>query len=83
MKLIRYSALALSAILIEVAQAAPPQDADDPLISRGSDIAIYISIAFLIIGVGFALKSLSPKFESALVFAVVLAAVMIAVLWSL
>ena len=90
MPLAKFSTLAALALLVQsvmveivFAQARSPADSSDPLISRGSDLAIYIGIGVLIVAAGFALRSLSPRFERAIVFAFALAVVLVMVLWYL
>lgn len=90
MPLAKFSALATLALLLQsvmiqvvFAQAQSSADSSDPLISRGSDLAIYIGLGVLIVAAGFALRSLSPRFERAIVFAFVLAVILVLVLWYL
>jgi len=71
------------ALLLTLAQSPEPDGRSDPLISQGTDIAIYIGIAILIIAIAFVIKSLNYRVEYAIFFALALAGVLIAVILSI
>ena len=81
MKYFNSSAPTTAAALIPIlAQSPEPDGRPDPLISRGSDVAIYIGIAILIIAAAFAVRSLNYRVEYAIFFALFLAGILIAVI---
>ncbi len=81
MKYLNGSALSLAATLTPIlAQSSEPNNRPDPLISRGSNIAIYIGILILIVAATFAVRSLNYRVEYAILFALFLAGLLIAVI---
>lgn len=83
MKLLQHGSLAVLAAIMPVAQTQVPEDPSDPLISHGSDLAIYIGLALLVLAIAFAIKSFSSKLEHVLVFAFGLSIMLVLVLWYL
>ena len=80
-KVVAYGSIAGATALLRLAQAEVPKN-NDPLISRGSDIAIHIGFS-LLLGLIFAIKSLNSKLERVLIFAFGLSVILIVVLWYL
>lgn len=70
-------------VLAQAAQTQASADSSDPLISRGSNLAIYAGLVLLIIALGFAVKNLSYRLERVLVFAFALTVIFLAILWYL
>ncbi len=68
--------------LSQIAQTQSPEQSD-PLISQGSDMAIYIGLFLLVAAASLAIGAVNRKIEYALLFAFTLAIIMTAVLWNL
>ncbi|MGB3574051.1 MAG: hypothetical protein WA783_13720 [Phormidesmis sp.] len=96
MKLIKYGSRTVVAALATVLAStlAPalkaiaqteqlPEDPTDPLISHGSDLAIYSGLALLALALVFAIKSFNSKLERVLIFAFGLSIMMMIILWYL
>ena len=81
MKYLHGSVFTATAALIPIlAQSPEPDGNSDPLISKGSDMAIYIGIAILIVAAAFAVRSLNYRVEYAILFALFLAGILITVI---
>lgn len=70
-------------VLIQTAPLTTPANSSDPLISRESNVAIYIGLALLILAVGFAIKNVSYRLERVLLFAFTLTVIFLLILWYL
>lgn len=83
MQFFDYNFLAVANALIQIAQFQSADDPTDPLISRGSDAAIYVGLILLAFAFVPVIKGLHTKVEHALVVAFVFSVALLVILWYL
>ncbi|MGB3292812.1 MAG: hypothetical protein WBB01_07500 [Phormidesmis sp.] len=77
----QYGSFVATSGLIQIAQM--PGSPSDPLINRGSDIAIYAGLALLAVALTFAIGIFNAKLEHLLIAAFSLCGILAVILWYL